>query len=210
MRVIIIGAGGHGKVIFDVLSKTEQKVTAFLDDDKEKYNTAIHGVQVQGVIADIPKFAEQFPLGAFAAIGNNFIRKKIYLKLKELGFAMIKAISPESYTFDKNNIGAGTLVMPKAVVNIDAVIGENCIINTGAVIEHGCKISDHSHVASLACLAGEVEVGEEVLIGAGAVILQQIKIGRGAVVGAGAVVLNDVQEYAVVVGNPARKINAKT
>jgi len=210
MRVIIIGAGGHGKVVLDTLLKGDQKVSGFLDDDKDKQNINIHDVRVLGVLSDIDKFAEQLPMGMFVAIGDNFQRKKVFLKLKELGFTLIKAISPQSYVFDKNKIGEGTLVMPEAAVNIDAEVGENCIINTGAVIEHDCKIGDHSHIASLACLAGGVIVGEEAFIGSGAVILPKIKIGRGAVVGAGAVVLEDVPEYSVVVGNPAKIIKSKS
>lgn len=206
MRVIIVGASGHGKVVLDTLLKSDQKVYGFLDDDKDKQNRSIHNVKVLGTLVDIDKFSEKLPMGTLVAIGNNFERKKVFLRLKELGFTLIKAISPQSYVFDKNKIGEGSLVMPKAVVNIDAEVGENCIINTGAVIEHDCKIGDHSHISSLACLTGGVEVSEEVLIGAGSVILPKIKIGRGAVVGAGAVVIENVPEYSVVVGNPAKII----
>lgn len=210
MRVIIIGAGGHGKVVLDTFLNSDQKVSGFLDDDKNKQNLSIYGVKVLGTLGSIVKFSEQLPMGIFVAVGDNFMRKNIFFKIKELGFTLIKAISPQSYVFDKNKIGQGTLIMPKAVVNIDAEVGENCIINTGAVVEHECKVGDHSHIASLACLAGGVVVGEEVLIGSGAVILPYLKVGTGAVVGAGAVVIEDVPEYTVVAGNPARIIKSKS
>lgn len=209
MRVIIIGAGGHGKVVLDTFLNSDQKVSGFLDDDKNKQNLSIYGVKVLGTLDSIVKFSEQLPMGIFVAVGDNFMRKNIFSKIKELGFTLIKAISPQSYVFDKNKIGQGTLIMPKTVVNIDAEVGENCIINTGAVVEHECKIGNHSHIASMACLAGGVVVGEEVLIGSGAVILPYLKIGSGAIVGAGAVVIEDVPEYTVVVGNPARVIKKK-
>lgn len=206
MRVIIIGAGGHGKVMLDCLQKSGCSVIGFLDDDKNKSNVTAHGVQVLGAFADAARFAEHLPMGAIVALGNNQLRKDIFLKLEKLGFTLVKAISPESYVFDKNKVGTGTLVMPKAVLNIDSDIGENCIINTGAVIEHDCVVGGHTHISSMACLTGGVKVGEEVLVGAGAVILPKIKIGRGAIVGAGAIVIQDVPEYAVVAGNPARVI----
>lgn len=209
MRVIIIGAGGHGKVVLDTLLTTDQKVAGFLDDSPQKQNLSILGVKVLGTLNKINEFSEQLSFAAFVAIGDNFKRKEIFLKLNKLGFTLIKAISPQAYVFDKNKVGAGTLVMPKAVINIDAVVAENCIINTGAVVEHECRIGDHSHIASQAVLGGNVTVGEEVLIGSGAVVLPNLKIGDRAIVGAGAVVLHDVPLNTVVAGNPAKEINSK-
>lgn len=206
MRIIIIGAGGHGKVVLDALQKSGNKILGFLDDDTSRIGAMIYGVQVLGVLSDMTKLAQQLPLGAFVAIGDNFLRKNVFLKLKDLGFDLVKAIHPESYVFDKEHIGAGTLIMPKAVVNIDAKVGKNCVINTSAVIEHDCVIGDHAHIAPNACLAGRASVGESAFIGAGAVILPKVKVGDGAVVGAGAIVLKDVLEFTVVAGNPAREI----
>lgn len=206
MRVIIIGAGGHGKVALDTLQKSGFKVLGFLDDDKEKQDMFIHGVKVTAPVGHMNQLAQQLPMGAFVAIGDNFTRKEVFLRLKQLGFDLAKVIHPQSYVYDKSKIGDGALIMPEAVINIDAVIGENCIINTGAVIEHECVIGDHSHIASLACLSGGVSVGETALIGAGAVILPKVKIGKGSIVGAGAVVLRDVPDFTVVAGNPAREI----
>ncbi|MFH1454645.1 MAG: acetyltransferase [Armatimonadota bacterium] len=206
MRVVIIGAGGHSKVVLDALVKCGYNVLGFLDDGKDKQGEMIHGVRVIGPVENMNTMADQLPMGAFAGVGNNMIRKNVYLKLKQLGFDLVKAVHPGSYVFDKGAIGPGTLVMPKAVINIDAVIGENCIINTGAVIEHDCVIGSHTHIAPLACVAGGVKAGEGAFIGASSVILPKVKIGTGAVVGAGSVVIQDVDDFTVVAGNPARII----
>lgn len=205
MQVIILGAGGHGKVVLDVLIKAKFKVIGFLDDRIENAKKIIHKVKILGPISQLENLTKN-SLGVIVAIGDNFIRESIYNKAKKLNFTLIKAVHPKTYLHKSVKVGAGTVIMPNAVINIDSLIGENCIINTGAIIEHDCVIKNHTHISTGARLTGGVYIGEGVLIGAGAVILPKVKIGEKSIVGAGSIVLNNVPAYTIAAGNPAKII----
>lgn len=206
MDIVILGAGGHGKVVMDVVTKAGFSVLAFLDDASEKHDQIIYGVRILGNFDQLKELTQKLPLGAVIAVGDNFIREKAYKKAQETGVTMITAVHPDAYVHSSVEIGPGTVVMPKSVINIDAKIGENCIINTGAIVEHDCIIDNHTHIASGAKLSGGVKAGENVLIGAGAVVLPEVSIGKNSTVGAGSVVLHDVPDHTIVAGNPARII----
>lgn len=196
--VYIFGAGGHGKVVLDVLLSENKYVVKGILDDAPKLDT----------LFDIPikKNFNRQKLQArncIVAIGDNSIRKKIVTTL-DTNFIM--TIHPHAIVSKFAKIGPGTQIMAAAVVNPEAVIGSHCIINTGAIVEHDCKLADYVHVAPNACLGGNVSVGEKTLIGIGAVVIPNIKIGKNVSVGAGAVVVTNIPDNAVVVGVPARII----
>lgn len=206
MEVVILGSGGHGKVVLDVVAKAGFSVLAFLDDDSKRHNKKIHGIRILGGLDQLESLAQKLPLGAIVGIGDNLIREKIYQKAKSTGITMITAVHSDSYVHSSVVLGHGTVVMPKGVINIDAKVEENCIVNTGAIIEHDCVIDSNTHIAPGARLSGEVKIGKNVLVGAGAIILPKVKVGENSIIGAGSVVLNDVPDHAVVAGNPARVI----
>lgn len=196
-NIIVYGASGHGKVVVDILKKSNSTINAIIDDSPKSAN--LLGVPIQ--VAD----GFDYPADAkvILAIGNNKVRKRLSNQL-QVNFASV--VHPSVILSDASVIGEGTVVMAGAIINPDATVGNHCIVNTGAVIEHDCTIGDFAHISPNASLAGGVEIGEGAQVGIGAVVIQGVKIGKWAVIGAGAVIIRDVPDDAVVVGNPGRII----
>jgi len=201
--VIIYGAGGHGKVTFQVLTAAGYQVSGFLDDRETLWGKKILGVKVLGGKELILKLPKQ---SAIIALGDNQIRKAIFQQFLDAGFTLITAIHPSAVVHETVKIGAGTLVLPGVVINVDSKIGVNCIINTLAGVDHDCRIANHTHIAPHCALGGGVTVGEQTLVGIGSTVLPGKNIGNFVVAGAGAVVTRDVPDYATVVGVPAKII----
>ena len=199
-KVVIIGAGGHAKVIADIIEKSGDIVVGFLDDSKEK-NTETFGYKVLGKIRDTD-FKKQ-DIYYIIAIGNNYTRKEIYEKYK---MKLYTAIHPTAVLSKNIEIGEGTVIMANVCINADARIGKNCIINTGAVIEHDNIIEDYVHISPNATLCGAVEVGELTHIGAGTVVKNNTEIVDNCIIGAGTVVVKDIIVKGTYVGAPSRKI----
>jgi sugar O-acyltransferase (sialic acid O-acetyltransferase NeuD family) len=197
--MLFYGASGHGKVVIESWLLAGGKVTGVFDDDATRQR--ILGFELTG------KYRADFsPASALViSIGANDIRKKLSgLIQHEYG----NVIHPKSILSVSVKLGIGTVVMAGAIVNAETVSGNHVIINTGAVVDHDCVLGDFTHIAPGATLCGGVHVGEGTLVGAGAAILPGRKVGQWAVVGAGAIVTQDVPDFATVVGNPARMINA--
>lgn len=187
----IIGAGGHGSVIAEIIELNEFTVTCFIDQD-----TSLR----QNLNIDVFHVFPKKLITAVVAIGDNLLRKKIANTNR---YNYITLIHPKTCISKKTNIGLGTVVIGGATININANIGKHVIINTNASIGHDCAIADYVHIAPNAALAGNVTIGEGTHIGIGATVIQGIKIGRWCVIGAGAVVIKDVLDGEMVVGNPA-------
>lgn len=196
--MLIYGASGHAKVIIDIInSNSGKEVIKFIFDDDPKIGSLI-GYSVEHSWS---KELEKEP--AILAIGNNHIRRKLAGKLLQFHSALIHSKATLS---ERSQIGKGTVVMAGAVINADVKIGRHCIINTGAIIEHDVKANDYCHVSPGAVITGNVEIGKGAHVGAGSTIIPGISVGKWAIIGAGAVVIEDVPDFAVVVGNPAKII----
>ena len=192
-NIIIIGAGGHGNVISDIVKKNGDTVYGFLDDDISKKN-------VIGPIEDCIRFSDmQFVI----AIGNNQIRKKI---AEKYSLSYYTAVHPSAIIADDVRIGEGTVVMANAVINTNAVIGKHCIINTSSVVEHDNDISDYVHVSPGAVLCGTVRVGTGTHIGAATVVKNNITIERDVVIGCGGCVVKDIVDSGFYAGIPVEKM----
>lgn len=196
--MLLYGASGHGKVIIDCLESQEREIKGIFDDDLSKKD--LSGYKVFGKY-DADKFPEE---EIIISIGNNETRKKV----SEIINHKFGNSQHKSATVAKDvQLGEGTVIFHKSILQISVKIGKHVIINTASLIGHDCKIEDFVHISPNTTLCGSVTVGEGTLIGAGAVVIPNIKIGKWVIIGAGSVIIKDISEYSVVVGNPGRKIN---
>lgn len=211
MDVIIVGAGGHGRVVLDILRAAGgHNPVGFIDADPQLAGQEIGGIPVLGQANLLPKLKSQKVKGAIVAIGDNHARRSYAKKLAAQGFELINAIHPRSVVSPTARLGTDLVVAAGAVIGTDAIIGGDTIINTCAVIDHECEIGQAVHVCPSAALAGRVRVGDEAFLGLGCNIIQCLTIGANAVIGAGAVVIRDVPDGVTVVGVPARVIQSRT
>ena len=212
MRVIGLGAGGHVKVVIEILRLTGgYELFGLLDPQQKLWGSQVLGVPVLGDDGMLPELYEQGVRHVFiglGGIGDTDPRRQLYEKARQHGFMIVQALHPHAVISSLADIGQGTTIMAGAVVNPAARLGDNVIVNTGAIVEHDCIIGDHVHIATGARLASTVRVGMGAHVGAGATVRQGLTIGEGAVVGAGAVVVKDVPCRTVVVGIPARPLSA--
>lgn len=194
----IAGAGGHGRVVADIARLNGYDDIRFLDD-------AEHPELKRYVVAGSIDVLSQVPPGeVFIAVGDNFVRERLFHQAEKWGWQLPNLIHPKAVLADSATLGRGVAVMAGAVVNPDAVIEDGCIINTGATVDHDDCIGAFSHVSVGAHLAGTVRVGRYVWIGAGAVVKNNCSIASDCVVGAGAVVVKNIEDAGVYVGVPAK------
>jgi sugar O-acyltransferase (sialic acid O-acetyltransferase NeuD family) len=197
-RLIIIGAGGHGKVIADAALKNGYTNICYIDDYAKG---EIMGFHIIGTCEDIERLNDEntdFIIG----IGKNSIRKTI-AETHDLNWVSI--VHPSAQIALNAEIGKGTVVMANAVVNAGATIGEHCIINTGAIIEHDNVIENYAHISPNASLGGTVRVGSLTHVGIGATVKNNTEICSDCTIGAGAVVVKNINEPGTYIGVPVRK-----
>jgi sugar O-acyltransferase (sialic acid O-acetyltransferase NeuD family) len=207
MDVVLIGAGGHGRVVLDILRAAGvHKPIGFLDADPQLTGQTIGGLPVLGQVNLLPKLKAQKVKGVIISIGDNSPRRRYFQKVVSHGFDLVNAIHPGSQVSPTARLGRNVVIAAGAVISTDARLGDGVIVNTSAVVDHECEIGRAVHICPSATLAGRVRVGDETFIGLGCNIIQCLKIGSRAVVGAGAVVIQDVPDGATVVGVPARVI----
>ncbi len=211
--VIGLGAGGHARVVIDLLRTLDMyDIVGLVDADGAASGRHVADVPVVGTDVDLERLRRDGIDAAFVAIGSTGDprpRHRAYANAVRVGFEMITAVHPSAVVSRRARLGPGVVVMALAAINADADVRENAIVNTGAVIEHECVVGAHAHVATGARLAGDVQIGDGAHIGIGAVVLQGVRIGRNVIVGAGAVVLEDVADDVVVAGVPARELRRK-
>lgn len=205
-KVILIGNGGHAKVIEDIIKANKNlKIYAQLDD---KYSDCfVEKDIIKAPIKYIDKLiTNENDVSVIIAIGTNEIREKIVAMLELDKEKYLTIVHPSAIISPRASIGNGTVIMPNTVINADSVVGDHVIINSGSIVEHDCKIHNYTHISPGAILTGGVTVKEGSHIGAGSSIIPMKTIGEWSTVGAGSVVINNVDDNCTVVGVPARKI----
>ena len=207
MQLVIIGAGGHGKVVLDILRAAGQHEPAgFVDATPGRAGTTFGGLPIFGPANMLPKLRQQNVRGAIVAIGDCRVRQQYAALLREQGFELVNAIHPTASISPTATLGRNIVIAAQVAVCTEAKIADSVILNTSSVIDHECEVGEGAHICPGAHLAGRVRIGIGAWIGLGANIIQCMSIGEFATVGAGAVVIRDVPEYATVVGVPARVI----
>lgn len=199
---VIIGAGGHAKVVIDALLRggTARDMIAVRDG-----NAARAGQTVLGFTIATPEWPEGTEVAVHIAIGDNRVRSRLHETAGGRPFATV--LHPAATVAPSAIVGAGSFVAAAAVVGPDATVGRSVIVNHGAVIDHDCRVGDFCHIAPNAALGGAVTLGARVLVGAGAVVLPGVTIGDDAVVGAGAVVRRNIGAGERWAGNPAARLD---
>lgn len=207
MNTIIVGAGGHGRVVLDIFRHAHNAdPIGFVDGNPALQGQSIDGLEVLADTADLPALKAQGVDSAIVAIGDNATRNMYAQALAANGIPLINAIHPKASVASTARLGNNIVVAAGAVVCAHCRIADSAICNTASIVDHESIIGRAAHVCPGARLAGRVNVDDFAFIGIGATVIQCLSVGRGSIVGAGAVVLKDVAPFTTVVGVPARPI----
>jgi sugar O-acyltransferase (sialic acid O-acetyltransferase NeuD family) len=207
-RVLILGAGGHGRVVLDILLQAgRQHVVGFLDNNVDFHGRRVDGLPVLGAIPDLPALAETHDIdGALVAIGDNGVRRGVARELERLGIELINAVHPSATLAHNAMLGRNVVVAAGVVVCAHCQIGDSVILNTGCIVDHQTMVGEGSHICPGVRIAGRVKIEPGAFVGIGATVVPKITLGCESIIGAGSVVTEDVPPLATVVGVPARQI----
>ena len=196
-NIVIVGAGGHASVLFDLGTALNINSVLVLNDENGliKANDNYKNRQIYQSVYEF-----------IVGIGDNLIRQKLSIELKDEGYRLLTLIHPSAVIASNAVINQGTCVIAGVVINNDVVIGEGCIINTKASIDHHSVIGSYTHIAPGVTIAGQCKIGERCLIGVGATIKNGITIVDDVIIGAGGVVDEDILEPGTYIGVPVKKI----
>lgn len=206
--VIVIGAGGHAKVLLEALRASGVTVLGITDSDRSKHGTALMGVQVLGddsVLAAHPPDSVLLGNG-IGSVETAGLRAALFERLKGQGYVFASIRHPSAVIAPDVALAEGVQVMAGAVIQPCCSIGRNAIVNTRTAVDHDCTIGDHVHLAPGVTLSGGTRIGSGTLIGAGATVIQGITIGSNCLVAAGSVVIKNVPDNTKVMGVPAKEV----
>lgn len=195
--VHVLGAGGHARAVIGLLLDLDVEVVNFHD------SKILDGENICGVMGTTQPIPENGYV--VLGIGDNALRKeKFELLYKHVAKPFLH---PTAFVAKSCDIGKGTTIFPKSVVNTLAVIGDNCIINSGAIVEHEAVVGSHTHISVGAIVCGRAKIGDCCFVGAGAIVKDQVKIADNVILGAGAVAVSDINEPGTYIGVPAKKMH---
>lgn len=207
-RVVIVGAGGHGRVVLDVLLQARRyDVIGFLDNNPAIHGRRIDGLPVHGGMDAIERLSRELEVaGAIIAIGDNGVRRGFARQIENLGLELVSAIHPSATIARNATIGRNVVVAAGVVVCANCQVGDSVILNTGCIVDYQTMIGEGVHICPGVRIAGRVVIEPGAFIGIGATIVPNVTIACEAIVGAGSVVVENVPALATVVGVPARAV----
>ena len=205
-RIFVYGASGHGKVVADILLARSIALEGFIDDDPSLKSTEILGLKIKGDGGWLTEQTRHGPISVALAVGDNLERRKIANRCLALNIELITAVHPAATVAPSAILERGVVAAAGCQVNPDASVGEGTILNTGTVVEHDCRIGRFAHLSPNAAIGGGASLGDFSWLGMGCVVIHGVSVGSGCIVGAGAAVVEDVPDWVVTVGVPARVI----
>jgi UDP-perosamine 4-acetyltransferase len=209
-RIVLIGAGGHARVLIEVLRARREKIAGFVSNDPQndagEMGELPHLCTDEELLAAGPEGIDL--VNGIGSTGKSDRRRRLFERFHEAGFRFATVMHPAAIMASDVVLGEGAQVMAGAVLQPGVVVGANAIVNTGALVDHDVRLGDHCHVAPGACVAGAVTIGEAAHVGAGSTVIQSVRVGDGALIAAGATVIRDVPAGIVVAGVPARAFRA--
>jgi sugar O-acyltransferase (sialic acid O-acetyltransferase NeuD family) len=213
-RVIIIGAGGHGREVADILSHQAQVTgdltpLGFVDD-----NSGLHGQRVAGlpVLGDWTWFegVDRTEVVVVCTAGSPPVCRRLAQRAEGLGLTFASVLSPLAHISPSARLGRGVTLFPNVVVNTDAQLGDHCILNVASTVSHDTRVGRYCNINPGVHLAGMATVGEGCYVGMGANVIQGVSIGDWTIVGAGAVVIRNLPQNVTAIGVPAEIIERRS
>lgn len=202
MNLVVIGAGGHAKVVTDTAQLAGWNVVGFADDNPD---TTLFNLPYLGKPINLKLLKNT---QVVIAIGSNLVRRELVFLLSNR-FSWAKVVHPKAIVSNRAVFGAGTVIFSGAVVQADTVIGQHCIVNSSASVDHDCTIADYCHIAPNATLTGGVVLEAGVFVGAGSVVAPLKRVGAWSILGAGGVSVQDLDSHGTFVGIPAKRLASR-
>ena len=192
--VIVLGGGGHAKVLIDALQLSGINILGIIDPQLKAGDLGFASLPILGDDQAVSRYSpdEIELVNGIGSLPGNDIRAKLFSDYSDKGYSFATVVHPSAIVSKSCLMQDGSQIMARCVLQPGAIIGKNTIINTGAIVEHDCEIGANNHLAPGVVLSGGVHTGENVHIGTGAVIIQNVNIGENSVVGAGAAVTKDI------------------
>ena len=208
-KVILLGGGGHAKVLLDALRLLPVDILGYTSPRQSADGRFEADISYLGTDEEI---ASRFDLNvklvnAIGAAGLPDKRAEVYARFKQWGYSFLQVIHPSAVIGTGVRLGEGVQIMAGAVIQPDTTIGANALINTRASVDHDCQIGDHAHIAPGTTLCGAVSVGHTTHIGAGTTVIQGVHIGRRCLIGAGSLVIRDLADGKKAYGVPAKEVS---
>lgn len=204
LPVIVLGGGGHAKVLVDALVLQGREALGYTSLDRDRASgLRLKRLGDDRVIAGYDPATIQL-VNAIGSIKSTLSRQRVFEQFRVKNYRFATVIHPAATVAADARVLEGVQIMAKAVVQPGATLGENVIVNTGALVDHDCEIGAHAHIAPGVVLSGGVQIAEGAHIGTGAVVMQGVAIGVRSVIGAGAVVIDDVPAGVTVIGVPGK------
>ncbi|MDB4721240.1 acetyltransferase [Verrucomicrobiales bacterium] len=208
-KIIIIGAGGHSKVLIDIIQKEAKYKLVGLIDDYFKVGSIVMGYEVIGNMKTFNEvITEQKIYGGVVAFGDNYKRSVCAEKINSSNpnFCFVNCIHPKSTIGENVLIGVGNVFMAGTIINSGSIIENHCILNTNSSLDHDCLMSNYSSIAPNVTIGGNVKIGKYSAIGIGTNVFHKITIGQNCIIGGGSLVTNDAKDNSLYYGSPCQFI----